>query len=228
MLSKSPKSLQQAWYRWKSLRLPWRKKFLVGLDLHGNTFWEFCDTLSSDKFRMRRICHPKSVQYSELELSPAWIQWLRHTRQNPPSLTEQSQDIVRQTNLKILAAEADARWAAKPSFLNAPDQNDKLQQAKYPMAQGRHIQQTDYTKDLRSAVESRLQDLPRPAELVDKPREGAEAGDQEKNRHPNRRQETREPGMSKPAEDPWKQARGGPSEGWQPRPWDGNLAAPRR
>ncbi|KAM3444793.1 hypothetical protein NHJ13734_001143, partial [Beauveria thailandica] len=31
----------QAWLRWKSLRLPWRKRFLVGFDLQGNTYWEF-------------------------------------------------------------------------------------------------------------------------------------------------------------------------------------------
>lgn len=228
MLSKSPNHLQQAWYRWKSLRLPWRKKYFIGLDLQGNTFWEFCDTLSSDKFRMRRICHPKSVQYSELNLTPSWIQWLRHTRQSPPSLTEQSQDLVRQRNLKILAAEADARWAAKPSFLNAPEQNDKLQQARYMMDQGRHTLRTGYTKDLGRTIEDRLQTQARRAELVDKAGEEGETGDQEENRHPNRRQEVRDTDTSKPAEDPWKPARGGPSEGWQPKPWDGNLAAPRR
>jgi NADH dehydrogenase [ubiquinone] 1 alpha subcomplex assembly factor 2 len=48
------------------------------------------------------------------------MQWLRHTRASPPSINEQQLDEVRQVQLKQLAAEADARWASKPSFLSAP------------------------------------------------------------------------------------------------------------
>lgn len=32
----------------------------------------------------------------------------------------------------------------------------------------------------------------------------------------------------KEREDPWKKARGGPSEEWQPQSWGGSSAAPRR
>jgi len=35
-------------------------------------------------------------------------------------------------------------------------------------------------------------------------------------------------GTAKEREDPWKQARGGPSEQWQPAQWDGHAASARR
>jgi hypothetical protein len=70
---------------------------------------------------MRRIVqYPPATHYSDLNISPQWHQWLRHTRREPPSIAEQSQDLIRQENLKVLSAQADARWAAKPSFLDKP------------------------------------------------------------------------------------------------------------
>ncbi|CAD6502766.1 BgTH12-05356 [Blumeria graminis f. sp. triticale] len=103
---------RKLWYRWKSLRLPWRKRFLVGLDLHGNTFWEFRNTLFADQDRLRRIVNfSRATHYSEVQISPPWHQWLRHTRVDPPSLAEQSQDIQRQEQMKVLAAAVDAKWA---------------------------------------------------------------------------------------------------------------------
>jgi NADH dehydrogenase [ubiquinone] 1 alpha subcomplex assembly factor 2 len=72
---------------------------------------------------MRRIVkYTYNVQHSDVKLSPAWIQWLRHTREQAPSIEEQQQDIVRQEQIKLLAAKADAKWAAQPSYLLPPDQ----------------------------------------------------------------------------------------------------------
>jgi NADH dehydrogenase [ubiquinone] 1 alpha subcomplex assembly factor 2 len=121
--------IRQAWHRWKALRLPWRKRFLIGasphphlpsppltppgLDLHGNTFWEFRDTLGAGQ-RMRRIVHPRLLTpASDVKVSPQWHQWLRHTRADPPSLDEQTADVRRRREMSVLAAQADARWAAK-------------------------------------------------------------------------------------------------------------------
>jgi NADH dehydrogenase [ubiquinone] 1 alpha subcomplex assembly factor 2 len=55
------------------------------------------------------IANPASAQ---------WVQWLRHTRFEPPSINEQQLDEIRQAQMKDLAARADARWAAKPSALD--------------------------------------------------------------------------------------------------------------
>ena len=48
------------------------------------------------------------------------MQWLRHTRYEAPTLNEQHLDIKRQAQIKQLAAQADARWAAQASYLQVP------------------------------------------------------------------------------------------------------------
>lgn len=55
------------------------------------------------------------------------MQWLRHTRFDPPTLSEQQQDVMRQERMKVLASQADARWASKPSALDAPDKQQPMQ-----------------------------------------------------------------------------------------------------
>ena len=92
-----------------------------GLDLQGNTYWEFRDTLSPG--RMRRIVdYPPHVQYSDVSshITPAWHQWLRHTRQAAPTLAEQELDVLRQRRVKVLAAQADERWEAKGRLVGGP------------------------------------------------------------------------------------------------------------
>ncbi|KAJ5597515.1 hypothetical protein N7537_007599 [Penicillium hordei] len=107
------------WFKWKKLRLPWRKSFLVGEDLAGNTFWEFKDVLNAARFRRIVRFDPKT-HFSDVQVSPQWHQWLRHVREHPPSIQEQQQDLVRQAQIKQLARLADERWASKASFLDKP------------------------------------------------------------------------------------------------------------
>lgn len=49
-----------------------------------------------------------------------WHQWLRYVRPEPPTMLEQQQDLIRQSQMKELARLADERWASKPSFLDKP------------------------------------------------------------------------------------------------------------
>ncbi|KAF1813621.1 hypothetical protein P152DRAFT_394688 [Eremomyces bilateralis CBS 781.70] len=116
----TPGLLSRVWFQWKSIRLPWRNKWLVGSDLSGNTFWEFKDALNAN--RLRRIVHynPKA-HFGDIQITPQWHQWLRHTRLDAPSINEQQLDEVRQAQIKKLAAAADARWEAQESFLVAPE-----------------------------------------------------------------------------------------------------------
>ncbi|KAE8385517.1 hypothetical protein BDV23DRAFT_164841 [Aspergillus alliaceus] len=107
------------WFKWKSLRLPWRKSFLVGSDLSGNTFWEFKDALNATRYRRIVKFNPKT-HYADVQVSPQWHQWLRYVRAEPPSVEEQQQDIIRQLQIKQLAKLADERWASKPSYLDMP------------------------------------------------------------------------------------------------------------
>ncbi|KAB8224664.1 hypothetical protein BDV33DRAFT_165148 [Aspergillus novoparasiticus] len=107
------------WFKWKSLRLPWRKSFLVGTDLSGNTFWEFKDALNAARYRRIVKFNPKT-HYADVQVSPQWHQWLRYVRAEPPSVQEQQQDVLRQIQIKQLARLADERWASKPSYLDMP------------------------------------------------------------------------------------------------------------
>ncbi|KAJ2903674.1 NADH-ubiquinone oxidoreductase assembly factor N7BML [Zalerion maritima] len=103
------------WARWKALRLPWRTQVLVGKDLKGNTYWEFPDARGMAPGRMRRIVkYPRGTHLSQVKVPPMWHQWLRHQRPQPPSIRDQQVEEVRQERIKILAAQADARWEAKP------------------------------------------------------------------------------------------------------------------
>ncbi|KAI1384380.1 uncharacterized protein F4822DRAFT_362015 [Hypoxylon trugodes] len=116
--------IRKAWYQWKALRFPWRKRFLIGLDLHGNTYWEFRlvrgdPSLPDSRFR-RIVKYPRSIHYSEVKVPPQWHQWLRYQREQAPTLDEQASEVVRQERMKLLAAEADARWEAKPRLSDVP------------------------------------------------------------------------------------------------------------
>ena len=83
------------------------------MDLAGNTFWELHlhDSLS----RPRRIAQPghKRLHHSDMKISPQWHQWLRHTRDDAPTVQEQLSDVQRLANIKRLARIADERWASK-------------------------------------------------------------------------------------------------------------------
>jgi NADH dehydrogenase [ubiquinone] 1 alpha subcomplex assembly factor 2 len=138
--------------------------------------------------------------------------------------------------LKVLAAEADARWAAKPSFLDSPGQ-----------ARGQPLPSLEI-KD--PGCHAALTGLENKAGVItaigDEQDDGNKkrsisAGSEEKGEQENKMQvpdgirhrfverpgqETRsKKGPQKDKEDSWKQARGG--EKWQPAAWDGNEAIRR-
>jgi NADH dehydrogenase [ubiquinone] 1 alpha subcomplex assembly factor 2 len=226
--------LRKAWIRWKSLRLPWRKRFLVGLDLQGNSFWEFRDTLSSHKHRMRRIAqYPSTTHYSEINISPQWHQWLRHTRSDPPSLTEQSLDLVRQRNLKVLAAEADARWAAKPSLLDIPKRAETdpvplLVVNESEVHRSAHLRNGNTTtSSIRSGVDKVPQSTETVLDMALEEEVRVQRREEVTHHSKKRIAEVKGTKMKERGkqEDPWKQTRGSPSEAWQPKAWDGNAAS---
>jgi hypothetical protein len=65
----APKPLLQLWYRWKALRLPWRRQFLAGHDLAGNTFWEFKDAANANRLR-RIVKYTKpTTHYADIQIS---------------------------------------------------------------------------------------------------------------------------------------------------------------
>ena len=65
----APGLFRNLWHRYKALRLPWRRQFLAGADLHGNTFWEFKDALNAGRLR-RMVKHRggRGVAYSDVKI----------------------------------------------------------------------------------------------------------------------------------------------------------------
>ncbi|KAK5088069.1 hypothetical protein LTS08_004871 [Lithohypha guttulata] len=126
----TPSTLRTLWFKWKALRLPWRSKYLVGQDLTGNTYWEFVDRLPSSNpnnpRRMRRIVEStnRRIHHSDVQISPQWHQWLRHTRYDAPTLEEQQMDVTRQIQLKHNARLADARWEARAKLVERPKKEE--------------------------------------------------------------------------------------------------------
>ncbi|KAF2197890.1 hypothetical protein GQ43DRAFT_443840 [Delitschia confertaspora ATCC 74209] len=198
-MPQTPLNLKRLWYSWKMIKLPWRRKWLVGFDLQGNTFWEFKDALHSNRNR-RIVKYSRWTHYGDVNISPSWVQWLRHTRFDPPSLAEQQADVIRQERIKMLAAQADERWAAKPSFLDPPNKQQPTQmlESREPVGS---VGQTN-TKAQRSEEAT--------AQHVQKE---ADSG----NGAPKLPEKT----AKKPKDSPWKQppVKSNPGEDWQPQSW---------
>ncbi|KIW64861.1 hypothetical protein PV04_07166 [Phialophora macrospora] len=115
-------AVRDLWLRWKMLRLPWRKRFLVGQDLYGNTFWEFKDQINHGRWRriVKGTRRATLSSLSDVQISPQWHQWLRYTRFDPPTMQEQAADVQRLAQLKTGARLADERWAAKAKYIEKP------------------------------------------------------------------------------------------------------------
>ncbi|SGZ51365.1 CIC11C00000002748 [Sungouiella intermedia] len=107
--------------------IPFRKKFFVGYDLHGNTYWEF--TVDGNMQRLRRKLEPYQEMIFKADyfdtIPPQWLQWLRRTRNEAPTLQELINDQIRQQRIKVLAQQADQRWYMEKERLEN-DQRLKL------------------------------------------------------------------------------------------------------
>ncbi|KAK8197387.1 hypothetical protein HDK77DRAFT_433393 [Phyllosticta capitalensis] len=203
-----PGQIKQWWYKWKALELPWRKKVLRGFDLAGNTFWEFKNVHNAQRWR-RIVKYTGKTHYSEVKVPPVWMQWLRHARADPPSLPEQQMEQARQLRMKQLAAEADARWAAKPSALDPPsrDQPVMVLQPHDPMAQKQ--------QEEKQVLESRE------AESVATSQEPP--GEQVQTQRRERRGKEKLKKAKEPS--PWDGLK--PAQEWEPEAWTPKLARRR-
>ncbi len=173
----------------------------TGLDLQGNTYWEFLDRgtplpkhpptqnhptdqahQQPPQIRYRRIVRPAdsaSTHPADIKVPPAWHQWLRHTRSDAPSLAEQRGEVQRRERMRVLARLADERWEAKGKVMEGSGSSSSQQQQE-------------------------REQIGRPA-LGEVVKEGAV--------------EVEVPKQSEA--DPWKQAdRSGPGEAWTPKSWE--------
>ncbi|KAK1251032.1 hypothetical protein MKX07_005587 [Trichoderma sp. CBMAI-0711] len=210
----------QAWYKWKALRLPWRRRFLIGFDLQGNTFWEFRHTRgaqdSAERWR-RIVSYPRSTHLSQVKVSPQWHQWLRHARRDPPSLDEQRAEAVRQERIKLLAAQADARWEAKPRVMEDP-------RARAVPAPELELRAKERRGSPLVEDEEGVKTAEGTAEAVGTSAEPAQTNTTAPSEKP--RPKTK---AMPDVKDPWARATAhGPGENWQPAAWDPSAAKKRR
>jgi len=198
------------WFKWKSLRLPWRRSFLIGYDLYGNSFWEFKDVVNTNRFR-RIVKYNRKAHYADVKIPPQWHQWLRYVREHPPSVQEQQEDLLRQVQLKKLAQLADERWASQPSYLDPP-QDPRVQQsspATKPTGDTREMMQNQnhYDGVEKNAATTTLSSLTKRED------------DRENNFSSDQSIAPPRPTKSG-VKNPWVSSdRSGPSEKWQPESW---------
>ncbi|PLB40087.1 uncharacterized protein BDW47DRAFT_5778 [Aspergillus candidus] len=204
--------ISSLWFKWKSLRLPWRKSFLVGQDLRGNTFWEFKDALNAGRFRRIVKFDPKT-HFADVQVTPQWHQWLRHVRREPPSIQEQQQDVLRQMQIKQLARLADERWASKPSYLDKPATNAT------PAPATANPADAVTAPAATPAAPASTPDAPAAQESLPQQQTNPAAGTETKPKTDDTTTTT------KKDKDPWAAAgKGGPSEKWEPAPWTPSAA----
>jgi NADH dehydrogenase [ubiquinone] 1 alpha subcomplex assembly factor 2 len=141
------------------------------------------------------------------------MQWLRHTRPDPPSIADQQAELQRQASIRMLAARADARWAAKPSLLDGPDKQQPVQvlESRDPNAGVTQMNAEAERSEHAAPSSSAQQTAEEPAQADDAPT-----------------LKTRKPMRTEPKDSPWKQApKGNPGDEWQPASWSPGPAKRR-
>ncbi|XXH05252.1 Superoxide dismutase [Mn], mitochondrial [Hypoxylon texense] len=233
MSAKQIGPVRQAWYQWKALRLPWRKRFLVGLDLQGNTYWEFRLTrgdpeLSPDARYRRIVKYPRSTHYSEVKVPPQWHQWLRYQRRRAPSLAEQAEDVARQERVKLLAAEADARWEAKPGYLDPPPPPPPPPPPSSAEAAPGGSEKSQPVPPLDTGYRQQQQPQEQEQEQERAAQESSSTPDERRRQTTDAQQQSSRFAAGKGKDDPWKRARpSAPGETWQPEAWTPPAAKKR-
>lgn len=174
---------KRALHRFQSRRdIPFRKKFFMGYDLHGNTYWEF--TIDGNMQRLRRKLEPYEEKLFKADyfetVPPQWLQWLRRTRNEAPTLQELVSDQIRQQRIKILAQQADQRWYMEKQRLEN-DQRIKLEaELKKVEAEKKKFEEDSKILTDLAAKEQKVTDPEPKPELKQEPNPWAEADAQAK------------------------------------------------
>jgi NADH dehydrogenase [ubiquinone] 1 alpha subcomplex assembly factor 2 len=135
----------------------------------------------------------------------------------------------------VLAAQADARWAAKPSYLDAPGRargqplpalglRDPGAYAREQAVRDGRVERPG--KEVKGMERVPKRGVPVPEPEVAEPEIRLQTPDGERHQFTRGKGPPRQPKEMK--DDPWKRARGAPSEEWQPQTWDPNSLPARR
>lgn len=119
-----PSFIAKQWYRFKSYKFPWRRHFFRGFDLDGNRFYESYNPLTPKKLR-RTVKYMKDGHYTDNNVTPQWMQWLRHTRKEAPTLAELQQEVLRIQGTRRNAELISQRWEEERTRLSISDPQDQ-------------------------------------------------------------------------------------------------------
>ncbi|KAJ1893142.1 hypothetical protein LPJ66_005932 [Kickxella alabastrina] len=117
---------------WKALRFPWRKDVFKGSDLEGNLYFE---RMSQSTVRPRRVVVYREnfaiSDYKDDIIPVQWQAWMRHTRDQPPSIGELVQEIQRR---KRLAENVRILDLARKQSQDMPELADQSEKKEQPIA----------------------------------------------------------------------------------------------
>jgi len=128
-------------------------------------------------------------------------------------------DVVRQQQLRVLARQADERWAAKGSFLDKPAEKGQPLPATQLKDPSGYVEKTgaEIATNLVAGADNITMGEKEDIDIQTMHADGNRDVDKRPARGHEPKKEKTQP------EDPWKQKRGGPSEAWQPKAWDGGT-----
>lgn len=163
---------------------------------------------------MRRIVkYPRGTHPGVVRVPPQWHQWLRHVRADAPTLAEQQQDMARQQRMRVLAAQADARWADAK----------RVEEGRGTVSMGIMDQPaTAAIEGLASTVEAQQGDAVAGREHPELEQEPQPEAVTIRARSQPAVQPQQQPPLPSAPDDPWKReepVRGAPGEKWQPAAW---------
>ncbi|KAJ3300150.1 hypothetical protein HDU76_006147 [Blyttiomyces sp. JEL0837] len=97
-----------------SFNQPWRPLKFMGRDLQGNKYYEGPPIRAGTALPRRTIEYKnKRLEYSDYDSSTIpvqWMSWLRHTRDNPPSIEELQAAESQKARTLELARQLDLKW----------------------------------------------------------------------------------------------------------------------
>lgn len=211
---------RQAYLKWCSLRtVPFRKKFFIGYDLDGNTYWEFHNY--NNPYRPRRIVEYRetNLNWVDYKMPPQWMQWLRYTRPHYPTLEELYNDKVRQEVLKLKVKAADERWKSIPLKDTKPESVADILQQK--LEGQKHKQVNEQQASILKA--SRPQEMFKPPKSVEDLTAEEQNAIKSQQHEPQEKQtstETSEPKKDKYPEPPKPIVQANPSDAFEPSTWN--------
>ncbi|KAJ5567597.1 hypothetical protein N7535_006903 [Penicillium sp. DV-2018c] len=224
------------WFKWKKLRLPWRKSFLVGEDLSGNTFWEFKDVLNASRYRRIVRFDPKT-HYSDVQVTREFRRMQGRRMLIPVDRRPQA---CSEANKPETSLDSDphgltcyintAQWH---QWLRHVRQHPpSIEEQKQDLVRQAQIEQLARLADERWASKASYLDKPKtqqpmPPTQVSDPTLNPRSADTDSTQHaptsttaPGAVPEAPPAQPQAPKEDPWAKANAaGPGDEWQPESW---------